>query len=36
MEPIVLDDIYFILDVWICVNEIVIMEAWINGVYSIG
>ena len=37
MEPTVLDDIYFIdLEFWSCVNEIVIMEAWTNGAYSIG
>ena len=37
MEPTVLDDIYFIvLEVWMFVNEIVIMEALINGAYSNG
>ena len=37
MEPTVMDDKYFIdLEVWMCVNEIVIMEALTNGAYSIG
>ena len=36
MEPTVLDDIYFILEVWMFVNEIVIMEALTNGAYSNG
>jgi hypothetical protein len=37
MELRVLDDVYFIdLEVWSCVNEIVIMEALTNGAYSIG
>ena len=37
MEPTVLDDIYFVdLEVWMFVNEIVIMEALTNRAYSIG
>ena len=37
MEPMVLDDLYFIdLEVWMFVNEIVMMEAWTNGAYGIG
>ena len=28
MEPTVMDDIYFISEVWTFVNEIVIMEDW--------
>ena len=35
MEPMVLDDLYFILEVWMLVNEIVIMEALTNGAYGI-
>ena len=31
MEPMVLDDIYFILEFWMFVNEIVIMKALTNG-----
>ena len=36
MVSTVLDDIYFILDVWSCVNEIVMMDALTNGAQSIG
>ena len=36
MEPTVLDDICFILEVWMVVNKIVVMEALTNGAYSIG
>ena len=35
MEPMVFDDLYFILEVWMFVNEIDIMEALTNGAYGI-